>query len=97
MIPTLPVGPSVDDRIHQARYALRLSGAVDFQVRQVERVEPHLDFVTRQMGRRFEETMAQQERGIAAYQTIDTMEEQATHIGGRRQLPYLGDVFLPAQ
>ena len=47
--------------------------------------------------RRFKETVAQQEGGVAAHQTVDTMKEQTTHVGGGRQLADLCDVALPAQ
>jgi len=52
-------------------------------MRQIERIETHLDLLASQIRRRFEETMAQQERGIAAHQAVDAMEEQAAHVGGR--------------
>src|SRR5450759_4550387 len=97
MIPTLPVGPSVDNRVNQTRRALRFSVAVDFHVRQVERIEAHLDAFAGQLRRRFKEAVAQQEGGVAAYQAVNAMKEQAAHIGGGRQLADLFDVTLPAQ
>src|SRR5450759_4118169 len=97
MIPTLPVGPSVDNRVNQTRRALRFSVAVDFHVRQIERIEAHLNAFAGQLCRRFKEAVAQQEGGVAAYQPVHAMKEQTAHVGGGRQLPDLFDVTLPAQ
>src|ERR1019366_6820966 len=96
-IPTLPVRPSVDNRVNQTRRALRFTVAVDFHMRQIERIEAHFDAFAGQLWRRFKEAVAQQERGVAAHQAVDAMKEQAAHVGGGRQLPDLFDVALPAQ
>ena len=49
------------------------------------------------MRRRFEETILQQEGGIAAHQPVHAMEEETAQIGGRRKLADLFDIALPAQ
>src|ERR1017187_8207965 len=97
MIPTLPVGPSINDRVHQARRALRFAVAVDFHGRQVQRIEAHLDAFAGQLRRRFKEAIAQPEGGVAAHQPVDAMKEQTAHVRGGRQLPDRFDVALPAQ
>src|ERR1019366_2251283 len=97
MIPTLPVGPSINDRVHQARRALRFAVAVDFHGRQVQRIEAHLDAFAGQLRRRFKEAIAQPEGGVAADQPVDAMKEQTAHVRGGRKLPDLLDVTLPAQ
>ena len=48
-------------------------------------------------GGRFEETILQQEGGIAAHQPVHAMEEETAQIGGRRKLADLFDIALPAQ
>jgi hypothetical protein len=50
----------VDDRIHQARYALRVSFPVNLQLRGIERIEAHLNLLAGQMGRGFKEAIPPQ-------------------------------------
>mgnify|MGYP007122148489 CR=1 FL=1 len=57
-------------------------------------IEAHLDLFAGQWRRRFKEAIAQLERRIAAHQAVDTMKEQAPHVGGWWQLAHLGDVAL---
>ena len=77
---------AVDDRIHPARHTLRLPFLVHLQLRQIQGIEAHLDLLARQVGRSFEETVLEEEGGIAAHQTMHAMEKQAPQIGGGRKL-----------
>ena len=97
MIPTVAVGPSIHDGVNQAGGAFWLAATVDFHVRQIERIEAYFDALASQMRRCFKEAPAQQERRIAAHQTIRAMKEQAARVGGRRQLTDPVDVTLPTQ
>ena len=77
--------------------AFRLAFGVDLQLGEIERIEAHFDALAGQMRRRFEETILQQEGGIAAHQAVHAMKEQTAQIGGRRKLADLFDIALPAQ
>jgi hypothetical protein len=63
----------------------------------VERIEAHFYGVTGQIRRGLIKTVVQQERGIAAYQAIEAMEEKTTQVGGRRELTDVFDIALPAR
>ena len=54
----------------------------------IEWIEADFDLVRGQMGGSFIETFLKQERGIAANQAIQAVEEQTADIGGWRQLAY---------
>ncbi len=63
----------------------------------VERIETHFDGFAAELRRGFVILVVQQKSAIAAHPAMEAIEEEATEIGGGRELPDLFDIALPAQ
>ena len=88
---------SINHGIDGPRPGLELSLKIDLDLGRVERIETDFDGLIEQMGRSLVETLVQQERTIAAHQSVHTMKEQAAQIGGGRELADLFDITLPTR
>lgn len=87
---------AVDDGIDQPPHALRFPLEEDFDRNGVERIEAHFDGFAGQLRRSFVVAVSEQESAVSSHQSVETMEEETAQIGGRRELPDMLDIALPA-